>query len=51
MTFEQRMGPAAAVPAPAPASLSDELVKLSGLLEKGLITRDEFEQAKAKLLK
>lgn len=53
--IEQRIGPAASVapPAVAPAqpSLSDELVKLSGLLEKGLISQSEFEKAKTKLLK
>lgn len=37
--------------APAPAvDLADQIAKLGGLLEKGLITRDEFDTQKAKLL-
>lgn len=31
-------------------SVADELTKLAGLLEKGLITKEEFEAQKAKLL-
>lgn len=34
---------------PTSASLGDKLAKLADLLEKGLITRDEFEAAKAEL--
>lgn len=41
-----RSKPAAA----APVSAAGELEKLAGLLEKGLITRDEFDAQKARLL-
>ncbi len=37
-------------PAPAPASVADELLKFSELLEKGLISQQEFDAQKAKLL-
>lgn len=33
-----------------PVSLVDELSRLAGLLDSGLLTRDEFDQLKAKLL-
>jgi hypothetical protein len=33
-----------------PVSLVDELSRLAGLLDNGLLTRDEFDQLKAKLL-
>jgi hypothetical protein len=49
--IEERMGPVAAAPPPAAASLADELGKLAGLLAQGLISREEFDQAKAKLLR
>jgi hypothetical protein len=35
---------------PGPASLVDELSKLAGLLDSGLLTREEFDQLKAKLI-
>ncbi|TGE26109.1 SHOCT domain-containing protein [Hymenobacter aquaticus] len=41
--------PAAAAQAPA-ASTADELLKLKGLLDAGVLTKEEFEQQKAKLL-
>jgi phage shock protein C len=31
-------------------SLADEIAKLHGLLERGALSREEFEQAKARLL-
>jgi hypothetical protein len=34
----------------APASVADELAKLAGLLQQGLLTRHEFEAAKTRLL-
>ena len=42
--------PPAPAPAPAPASIADELLKFSELLEKGLISQEEFDAQKAKLL-
>ena len=42
--------PPAPAPAPAPASVADELLKFSELLEKGLISQEEFDAQKAKLL-
>ena len=42
--------PPAPAPAPAPASVADELLKFSELLEKGLISQQEFDAQKAKLL-
>lgn len=36
--------------AAAPASLSDELVKLGGLRDSGVLSADEFEAAKRRLL-
>lgn len=38
-------------PAGRGSTVADELTKLAGLLEKGLITKEEFEAQKAKLLK
>ena len=35
---------------PRSASLADELSRLAGLLEKGLLTREEFDQLKARLI-
>jgi hypothetical protein len=35
---------------PAPASLADELSKLGALKEQGLISQDEFETLKLKLI-
>ena len=32
-------------------NISDEILKLDGLLKSGVITKEEFEQAKKKLLK
>jgi putative oligomerization/nucleic acid binding protein len=35
---------------PAPESMADELGKLASLLQQGLITRDEFDLLKARLI-
>ena len=40
----------AAPPTPAVSSLADELKKLADLVEMGILTKEEFEQQKAKLL-
>ena len=40
----------ASTPARAPASVADELLKFSELLEKGIISQEEFDAQKAKLL-
>jgi hypothetical protein len=48
------VGQPVAVAAPiaaAPVSSADELMKYAGLLEKGLITREEFDEVKAGVLK
>ena len=37
-------------PVPAPTSVADELLKFSELLEKGVISQEEFDAQKAKLL-
>ena len=45
--------PAAPAPAPAAAPATDvvgELTKLKGLLDAGVLTPEEFEQAKTKVL-
>ena len=42
--------PAAAPAAAAPASLVDQLTQLASLRDTGVLTPDEFEAAKAKLL-
>jgi hypothetical protein len=41
--------PVQAAPAPA-ASMADELAKLAALVQSGAITKEEFDQAKARLL-
>jgi membrane protease subunit (stomatin/prohibitin family) len=44
--------PAAAAPAaPAQESIEDRLGKLKGLLDKGLISQDDYDATKAELLK
>jgi hypothetical protein len=43
------IGPLSLVPS-VPASLADEFEKLHALMERGVITQTEFEQAKRKLL-
>lgn len=40
----------AAAPAATPTNMADELEKLGSLKERGLLTEDEFNQRKAKLL-
>lgn len=35
----------------APVSVADELVKLKGLLDAGVLTQEEFDAQKAKLLR
>jgi hypothetical protein len=52
-----QQAPAASAPAPAPAptgggqdDLVDKLKELSGLVDSGALTKDEFEAAKRKLL-
>lgn len=50
---QQAPAPAAAAPAPAPAAETDvvgELTKLKGLLDAGVLTPEEFEAAKRKVL-
>ncbi len=42
--------PGAQAPAAAPASLADELAKLAGLRDQGVLSDDEFATQKAKLL-
>ncbi|MGW0550548.1 DUF4429 domain-containing protein [Streptomyces altiplanensis] len=47
----QRHAPQQAAPAAAPAgSVADELAKLGSLVQQGLLTQQEFEQQKARLL-
>ena len=50
----QQQAPAAPVAAPAPAaageSITDQLVKLKGLLDAGVLTQAEFDTAKQKAL-
>lgn len=36
--------------APATNSLADEIIKLKSLFDKGIISEDEFNKGKAKLL-
>jgi hypothetical protein len=51
ITTKNNRKSAAPVAAQAPASsVADELVKLKGLLDSGVITKAEFDQQKAKLL-
>jgi putative oligomerization/nucleic acid binding protein len=50
-----QQAPAASAPAPAPTGggqddLVDKLKELSGLVDSGALTKDEFEAAKRKLL-
>jgi hypothetical protein len=47
-----RIGPpvAQAVTAAAPISIADELTKLAGLRDSGVLTDEEFAALKAKLL-
>lgn len=51
--FSQMVQPVAqpAAVAAAPASSADELIKYADLLEKGLITREEFDEFKAGILR
>jgi len=42
--------PAAAAPAAAGESITDQLVKLKGLLDAGVLTQAEFDTAKQKAL-
>jgi hypothetical protein len=42
----QRSGPTSA----GPSSVADELAKLAGLVEQGLLSRQEFDVQKARLL-
>jgi Short C-terminal domain len=42
--------PAPAEPAPAAAPIPDQLAKLASLLADGLLSRDEFEQLKARVI-
>lgn len=45
-----RVQPPAPAPAPARPSVVDELERLGSLLERGLLTEDEFKAQKAQLL-
>jgi hypothetical protein len=42
--------PVAPAAAPSAASVADELAKLGGLVQQGVINQEEFQQAKARLL-
>ena len=42
--------PPAAAPAAGGTDIASELVKLKGLLDQGVLTQEEFDQAKQKLL-
>ena len=46
---ERRLDAPAAAPAPAP-DVADQLERLEALMERGALTRDEFDAQKAKLL-
>jgi hypothetical protein len=35
---------------PEPGSVTDQLARLASMLERGLLTREEFDQLKAKLI-
>jgi membrane protease subunit (stomatin/prohibitin family) len=52
--LEQQQAQPAAAPAPAAGGVSDDMVeqltKLKGLLDSGVLTQDEFDAAKAKVL-
>lgn len=52
-TYQQRpatMPPPVPVPAPSPSLIADELRKLAELRDAGVLTDEEFEYAKARLL-
>ena len=42
--------PPAAAPAAGGTDIASELVKLKGLMDQGVLTQEEFDQAKQKLL-
>lgn len=46
----QRMAPQPVVVQPAQASVADELAKLGALVQQGLLTQQEYEAQKARLL-
>jgi membrane protease subunit (stomatin/prohibitin family) len=52
--YEQQQAQAQAPPPPAPAAggddLASKLTQLKGLLDQGVLTQAEFDQAKQKLL-
>ena len=48
--FGKNVAPASATPPASQGTLSEELTKLAGLRDSGVLTPDEFNQAKAKLL-
>ena len=50
--LHRRPPPVAAAPAPAAGGddLASQLVELKGLMDQGVLTQDEFNAAKAKLL-
>ncbi|MBJ3807077.1 SHOCT domain-containing protein [Streptomyces flavofungini] len=47
---EQGSAPPPEAVQPRPQSVADELGKLKALVEKGVLTQDEFDQQKARLL-
>jgi hypothetical protein len=47
---EAAPAPGAAMPAPAGPSMIEQLKELGGLKSQGILTEDEFEAQKAKLL-
>lgn len=50
--YQSRLNSSPVAPATAPAidSKADELLKLAGLLDKGLLTAEEFAEQKKRLL-
>lgn len=48
--FQQPAAAPAAAPAPDPGAVADALTKLAGLRDRGLLTDDEFQSQKRKLL-
>jgi len=50
MSTQQRSAAAAPITAAPAASVADELAKLASLLESGVLTAEEFANAKARLL-
>ena len=48
--IEQWAARQGAPPSPSPTSAADEILKLAGLLDRGLLTRDEFDAKKKQLL-